>query len=220
MCCVGERMTVETWERRAEVPMILLALAFLVAYAWPVLNPNIDPDIRAFLIALSWTVYGAFIIDLAIRLILSEHPARYALSHWYDLVLVLIPMLRPLRLLRLIALIRILDRSVVSNLSGRVLVYVSGGATVWVGLSALAVLDVERGAEGANITSYGDALWWACVTVTTVGYGDFFPVTTQGRIIAVVLMLVGIGLVGSVTAAVATWILGRVQRESAQEAGA
>src|SRR5690349_19524295 len=60
-------VTVEKWERRSEVPLILLALAFLVAYAWPVLDPRLDPSTRTVLDALSWTVWGAFAVDLLIR---------------------------------------------------------------------------------------------------------------------------------------------------------
>lgn len=208
-------VTVERWERRSEVPLILLALAFLVAYAWPVLDADLDADLRGFLTLLSWAVWVAFAADLMIRLMLAEDRRRYALSHWYDVALVALPLLRPLRLLRLLALVRILDRSASSNLAGRVLVYVSGAAALAVGLGALAVLDAERDAEGANLTTFGDALWWASTTVTTVGYGDRFPVTLEGRLVAVALMLVGIGLVGAVTAAVATWILGRVAEERA-----
>ncbi|GAB7006954.1 potassium channel family protein [Nocardioides sp. AN3] len=206
---------VERWERRTEVPLILLALAFLVAYAWPVLNPRIDPDLRTFLIAVSWAVWVAFAIDLTIRLWLAEDVRRYALAHWYDVALVVLPVLRPLRLLRLLTLVRILDRSAARNLAGRVLVYVSGAAVMAVVVGALATLDAEEDAPGANITTFGDALWWAATTVTTVGYGDRYPVTFQGRVIAVVLMIIGIGVVGAVTASVATWILGRVADERA-----
>lgn len=211
-------MSVERWERRSEVPLILLALAFLVAYAWPVLDPRLDPDLRTVLAAVSWTVWGAFAIDLMIRLVLAEDRRAYAVRHWYDVALVALPLLRPLRLLRLLALVRILDRSAASNLAGRVLAYVSGASTLAVGLGALAVLDAERDTAGSNLTTFGDALWWACTTVTTIGYGDRFPVTFEGRLVAVVLMLVGIGLVGAVTATVATWILGRVAEERATEA--
>lgn len=206
-------MTVERWERRSEVPLILLALAFLVAYAWPVLDPRLHPDLKTMLTAVSWAVWAAFAVDLLIRLALADDRRCYALRHWYDVALVALPLLRPLRLLRLLALVRILDRSAASNLAGRVLVYVAGATALAVGLGALAVLDAERDAEGANLTTFGDAVWWASTTVTTVGYGDRFPVTTEGRLVAVALMLVGIGLVGAVTAAVATWILGRVAEE-------
>lgn len=196
---------------------MLLAVAFLVAYAWPVLDPRLDSDLAGFLTVVSWTVWAAFAVDLVIRLALAEERRRYALRHWYDIALVTLPVLRPLRLLRLLALLRILDRSAAGSLAGRVLVYVSGAAVASVGLGALAALDAERDADGANITTFGDALWWAATTVTTVGYGDRFPVTTTGRCVAVVLMLVGIGLVGCVTASIATWLLDRVAMERAEE---
>lgn len=74
-------------------------------------------------------------------------------------------------------------------------------------MGALAVLDAERASEAANITTFGDALWWATATVATVGYGDFTPVTLEGRVVAVMLMIVGIGLVGTVTGAMASWLM-------------
>lgn len=210
-------MTVERWERKAEVPLILLALAFLVAYAWPILDPRLDTDLRSVLLAVSWTVWVAFALDLVIRLWISDDRVGYARRHWYDVAMVALPLLRPLRLLRLLALVRIVDRAAAHTLAGRVLVYVAGAASAAVGLGALAVLDAERGSPDANITTFGDALWWACSTVTTVGYGDVYPVTPEGRIVAVVLMAVGIGVVGAMTASVASWILGRAQAESARE---
>lgn len=207
---------VERWERRTDVPLIALAVAFLLAYAWPVLDPRLDADLRTILSGVAWTVWAAFAADFAIRLALAgrTHRAEYALTHWYDVALIVLPMLRPLRLLRLLALVRILDRSASNSLAGRVLVYVTGAASMSVGLGALAVLDAEQGASGANITSFGDALWWACTTVTTVGYGDHYPVTLEGRAVAVVLMVVGIGVVGAVTASVATWLMRRAQADS------
>ncbi len=204
---------VESWERRSEVPLLLLAGAFLVAYAWPILDPRLDPDLRTSLAVVSWTVWVAFVADFVIRLYLADERKAYAVQHWYDVALVILPMLRPLRLLRLLALVRILDRTATKNLAGRVLVYVAGAATMAVFLGGLAVLDVEQDADGANITTFGDALWWALTTVTTVGYGDYAPVTLEGRLIAMVLMFVGIGVVGAVTATVATWILERVAAE-------
>lgn len=206
-------MTVERWERRSEVPLILLAVAFLVAYAWPVLDPRLEPDLRTVLGAVTWTVWGAFAVDLVARLALAEDRAEYAVRHWYDVALVVLPLLRPLRLLRLVALIRILDRSASSSLAGRVLVYVAGAAALAVGLGALAVLDAERDATEPNITTFGDALWWAATTVTTVGYGDRYPVSTEGRVVAVVLMGVGIGVMGAVIASVTSFILARVEEE-------
>jgi len=208
---------VERYERRSEIPMILLAVAFLIAYAVPVLDPDLDPDLRASLNVLSWAVWAAFAIDFAIRLWLAEHRWHYAKRHWYDVALVVLPFLRPLRLLRLLALARILNRSAAGSLVGRVSTYVIGVAIIAVGLGALAVLDAEQDAKGANITNYGDALWWASTTVTTVGYGDHFPVTTEGRLVALALMVVGIAMVGAVTASVSAWMVGQVQSERSSE---
>ncbi len=162
-------------------------------------------------------MWVAFTVDFIIRLALSDQRRSYALHHWYDVVLIAAPMFRPLRLLRLLAFARILNRSAVGGLAGKVAVYVAGAAVFAVGLGALAVLDVERNAPDANITTAGDALWWACTTVTTVGYGDHFPVTTQGRFIAVALMLVGIAVVGSLTAVIATWLIDNVQHPDPQD---
>ena len=87
-----------------------------------------------------------------------------------------------------------------------------GTAVLSIGLGAVTVLDVERGDSDANITTFGDALWWAATTVTTVGYGDRYPVTLEGRLIAFALMLVGISVVGVVTASVAAWLIASVDR--------
>jgi voltage-gated potassium channel len=82
-----------------------------------------------------------------------------------------------------------------------------------VGLGAVAVLDAEQDVQDANITSLGDALWWAATTVTTVGYGDRYPVTTTGRVIAICLMILGIALVGAVTASIAAWFVSSLKTE-------
>ncbi len=82
-------------------------------------------------------------------------------------------------------------------------------------MASLSVYDAERGAPDASIVTYGDAVWWGFTTITTVGYGDAYPVTGEGRLVAVLLMLGGIALLGVVTAAVASWFVGRVA-EAAQ----
>lgn len=79
-------------------------------------------------------------------------------------------------------------------------VYVAGGSALIAFCAALAVLDAERANPGANITTFGDAAWWAVTTMTTVGYGDRHPTTGTGRLAAAGLMVVGIPLLGSVTA--------------------
>jgi voltage-gated potassium channel len=78
------------------------------------------------------------------------------------------------------------------------------------------VLDVERSSPDANITDFGDAIWWAVTTMTTVGYGDRYPVTGIGRIVAFALMVGGIALLGTVTATLASWLVENVEAEKEQ----
>ena len=208
---------VARWEKRAEIPLLFLALAFLVAYAWPVIDPRLDADIRTVLEVASWSVWAAFAADFAVRLYLTDDRRTYAVAHWYDVALIALPMLRPLRLLRLLAFARILNRSAVGSLIGKVSTYVAGTALMALGLGAIAVLDAEQDAAGANITSFGDALWWSATTVTTVGYGDHFPVTTTGRFVAVALMVVGIACIGAITAGVAAWLVAQVESEAREK---
>lgn len=204
---------VERWERKSEIPLLLLAMAFLVAYAWPVLDPKLDRDLATLFRVASWTVWGAFALDFAVRLVIADERWLYARRHWYDVALIALPMLRPLRLLRLLAFARILNRSAVGSLAGRVSTYAVGVSVMSACLAALAVLDAEQDADAANITTIGDALWWATTTITTVGYGDRYPVTVTGRVIAVVLMVVGIATLSAVTASIAAWMVGQVQRD-------
>src|SRR5262249_30244586 len=82
--------------------------------------------------------------------------------------------------------------------------------------SSIAILQFETTKDG-NIRTPQDALWWAFATVTTVGYGDKFPVTTEGRMIAAVLMTAGVGLFGSFTGLVASWILTPTKKDSEQD---
>ena len=202
---------VERWERRSEVPLLLLAVAFLVAYAWPILDRRIDHDLESFLAVVSWSVWAAFAVDFLARIGLADDRGRYVVRHWYDVALITLPLLRPLRLLRLLAFARVLNRSAAGNLVGRVTTYVLGTAITAAFLGSIAILDAEQDAAGANITTFGDALWWSAITTTTIGYGDVYPVTTQGRFIALGLMIVGIATVGAVTASVAAWMIAQVE---------
>ncbi|PGH45390.1 ion transporter [Micromonospora sp. WMMA1996] len=126
------------------------------------------------------------------------------------MTVLVLPFLRPLRALRPVTVVLNLTRRTTDRARGRLALYVTATTVLLVVVSALAVLDAERAAPDASITSFTDALWWAAVTITTVGYGDLFPVTTAGRLVALGLMVGGIGLIGFVTGSLATWIVERV----------
>lgn len=110
----------------------------------------------------------------------------------------------------LVKRLSVLRRTAGTALRGQVTVYVAGSSAILVLIAALGVLDAEQNSQGANITSFGDAMWWAFVTITAVGYGDYYPVTDLGRMIAVGLMIAGIALIGSVTATLASWFVEKV----------
>ncbi|GIL37047.1 potassium channel family protein [Phycicoccus sp. DTK01] len=198
------------WERATEWPLTVAALFFLVAYAWPILDPTLSGGWLSALEVLSWTAWAAFLVDYLVRLRLASHRVEFVRHNLIDLAVVVLPLLRPLRLLRLVTLLAVLNRKAGGSLRGRVSVYVAGAALMVILVASLAELQAERGAPGALIRTFGDALWWAATTVTTVGYGDLYPVTTQGRWVAVGLMLAGIALIGVVTATFASWLIEQV----------
>jgi len=124
-----------------------------------------------------------------------------------------LPLLRPLRLLRLLVVFSVLNRRIGGRLRGRLAVYTGGTAALLALCAALGVLSAERGHDGANINSFGDSIWWAITTMTTVGYGDRYPVTGLGRAIAAMLMVGGIALLGVVTATLASWLIEAVEAD-------
>lgn len=207
------------WERRSEWPLTAIALAFLAVYAWEVIA-DLHGAARAGTELAMDVMWAVFIADYLVRLALAPQRGRWFVRHLFDLAVVALPVLRPLRLVRLIALIGVLHRGAGMALRGRITAYTAGGVTLLVLVSSLAVLDAERGAPGTPIRTYGEAVWWALATITTVGYGDLAPVTAVGRWAAVLLMIGGVALAGVVTATLASWIVSLVAEESAEQEAA
>lgn len=201
----------QRWEDRADWPLTITAVLFLVAYAAPILRPDLVSPWPTVCQLVTWAAWALFVADYVVRLSLSRDHIAFIRANPLDLAIVALPLLRPLRLLRLVTLLSVLNRYAGGSLRGRVAVYVAGSTSLVLFISSLAVLDAERGAKDATITTFGDALWWAVTTVTTVGYGDRYPVTDQGRFVAGGLMLAGIALLGIVTASFASWLLDKVR---------
>jgi voltage-gated potassium channel len=190
------------------------AVLFLAAYAWPILDPSLPNGLRTVCSVAVWTTWVVFVVDYVVRLGLARDRGHFFTRNLFDLAVVALPLLRPLRLIRLVMLLRVLNREATVSLRGRVALYVAGGAALLAFVGALAVLDAERDAAGANITDFPTALWWAVTTMTTVGYGDHFPITGGGRLAAAGLMIGGIALLGAVTATLAAWLVEKVAEET------
>lgn len=148
-----------------------------------------------------------FLTDFVIRFIKSEDKISFMKWGWIDLIssiptFDLLRYGRALRILRVLRVIRAFRST--KNLVQFIFKNKAQGAFTSVGIialllvvfSAVAILQVETAPE-SNIKTAEDAIWWAYVTITTVGYGDRFPVTTEGRLIASVLMTAGVGLFGT-----------------------
>lgn len=200
------------WESRTSVPLTVVTLLFLVAFAWPILDPDIATRWARVCSMTMWITWFFLAVDFIVRLVLAPDRWAFLRRNPIDVAALLLPMLRPLRLLRLVTMLMALNRRARTTLRGQVAVYLTGSVVLLCFIAALAVLDAERGGPGP-IQTFADALWWAAVTVTTVGYGDMYPVTTTGRFIAVGLMAGGIATVGVVTGSFASWLIDAVKAE-------
>jgi voltage-gated potassium channel len=216
----ARQLRLERWEARTEWPLAAAAVVFLAAYAWPILDPHLAHGWHDFAELVDTVIWAIFIIDYVVRLALAPQRWTYFWRHLLDLFVLALPFLRPLRLLRLVVLLQVLNRRAADSLHGRIAVYVTGATVLLVFCASLAVLDAERGHPGANLQTFPDALWWSATTISTVGYGDHFPVTGSGRLVAVLLMVGGVALLGTVTASLASWLIARVKaaEESSQTA--
>jgi voltage-gated potassium channel len=187
------------------------AVLFLAAYSVAILDPGLPADLLLACKVVAWTTWVMFVVDFVVRIALAQDRRRYVVRHLLDVLVIALPLLRPLRLLRLVPLLAVLNRRATTSLRGRLAVYVAGGAVLLAYCGALTVLEAERANPEANITNFGDAIWWAATTMTTVGYGDRYPTTGVGRLAAVALMVGGIAVLGVVTASVASWLVEQVK---------
>jgi voltage-gated potassium channel len=129
----------------------------------------------------------------------------------------LVRVFRLIKVLRAIRSIKYLSRYFLKNKIESAFTSAAILAFLMLVFCAVGILQVEKDAKGANIKDAEDALWWAYVTITTVGYGDRFPVTSEGRMIAAALMTVGVGLFGTFTAYIASWFVAKKEEEDEEK---
>ncbi|PVY97739.1 potassium channel family protein [Actinomycetospora cinnamomea] len=208
----------EAWERRADLPLTVLSVFYLLVFAVQVLATRPGQTWWGLLDATLWALWGVYVVDYVARIGLARRRLRFIVRHPLDLLVVAAPFLRFLRLLRLVAAIATLNRVLRDDFRGRVGSYLIVSVSLLSFVAALAVFEAERDAPDASIVTFGDALWWVLTTITTVGYGDLYPVTTQGRLVAAGLMIAGIAVLGTVTAAIATWFLEQIGARDPAEA--
>ena len=158
-------------------------------------------------------IYGLFAADYLIRLFLAEDRRDFAKKNIFDLI-ALIPFSALFRAFRLARFARVLRLLRLAAVFGRGLAKVRSflnvnGFKYVLSLTGLAILVSAFAMTYVEGIRFGDALWWAFVTATTVGYGDLSPATGTGRVIAAILMVVGIGLIGSLTSSITSFFLNK-----------
>ena len=216
-----------TWRRWTDIPLLLLAVGSLPLLLLEVVANRLTKGDQSFLLAVNIFVFVAFAIDYLVELAVTFNRLKFVRSQWASLLIVisqflaLLPalgflgILRGARALRVVGTIsRVIGIGAASKEQGRKF-FKEKAASVAFGLSgftlitsAVAFTIAEDVGDGRRVQSFFDSLWWSASTITTVGYGDIFPVTSAGRIIAVFTMLIGVSTLAVVTARIAQFLIG------------
>ncbi len=185
---------VNRWTARTRAPLDILALLTIWLSCVPISTMLHFSSYRIWWVTARLALSVVYAIDIGVRAILSQRPLRYVMDHPLSALVVLLP---PLRLLFSIRLLRTMFRK------GNLVEFLAVAVLVVLNFAVLVVV-FEHAAPGATITSVPIALWWTACTVSTVGYGDYTPVTAGGRIVAVLIMGVGLTSVAVITAQIAS----------------
>lgn len=198
-------------------PMSLLSLilSFMALFVISgLLFFPLQPDTRQVLIGLDFIICSIFMLQLGIDLIRAEDRVAFMKRHWIDFV-ASIPMIEPLRYARLVQILRVvlgihtsrnLYSQLLSNRRETTFASIIFLLIMLLTIGSSLMLLIERNSPDANIQSGADALWWALVTISTVGYGDHYPVTDGGKILAGTLIICGVGVFGMISGLVTSFL--------------
>ena len=215
-----------TWRRRTDIPLLILAVGSLPLLLLELVANRLPDNDQRFLFLVNIVVFFAFAVDYLVEFFITTDKPRYVKSQWASLLIVisqflaLLPalgflgILRGSRALRVVGTVaRVIGIGAASKERGRRF-FKEKAASVAFGLagftlisSAVAFTIAEDVGDQRRIQSFFDALWWSAATITTVGYGDIYPVTAAGRVIAVFTMVVGISTLAVVTARIAQFLI-------------
>ncbi|MDL9977714.1 potassium channel family protein [Microbacterium sp. ASV49] len=190
--------------------LLVSSIVFIAAYSWLVIGDLQGPQETVALtgMAVAWVLLA---IDYLTRLFRAKSRGAWFRRHLFELVVVVLPPLRVLHLLGALAIVGRGVRDSASALRRSIAWYGVLSAIILMWACSVTVLAAERGAPGANIETFGEASWWSVVTFTTVGYGDYYPVTTLGHWVAVVLMFGSIAVIGLISGTLVSWITDRAK---------
>ena len=208
----GEK-NLAAWEERSSTPMFVASVLYLLAFAAPIMSTRIQEPYDGYLNILQLILWGLFAADYCIRLYLAPRRLYFITHNLMNLAIVLLPAWRIVSFLAMIYMTANRQYKRLSELA----VKLFGYTAIFIIMFALAIYSVESSEPGAMIRDLPTAYWWMFTTLATVGYGDVYPVTGIGRVIAVIVMLYGGGLVAVATGALASWIIEKFGGREEQE---
>ncbi|MFI0239497.1 potassium channel family protein [Streptomyces sp. NPDC016845] len=210
----------ERWDRHNGVVLAVASLLFLASYAVRVLGHDLPGPVRTSCLVLILASWAVFAVDYVIRWRLSgQRLPRFVRTHVLDTLVLLLPLLRPVRIVRTYETVqRHRDRPRLA-LHARVITYAGVSVALLGFAGSLALYQQERTAPDADIVTYGDSVWFICTTLSTVGYGDLAPVTPLGRLVTVGVMACGLALLGAVTGSFSSWLIQVFAREGERPPG-
>lgn len=191
------------WLKLSPKVLQTLGVIFLAGYAWPIINPNLSPVLHSLCTWSLVVIWVFFALDYFARLSMADDKRIFVRKNFLDLIAVALPFLPLLRAIRALAAVTVISRRNRGSRSQQITTSVVTLAFATWFVAGLAVTEAERHIEGSNIQGVGDGWWWAITTMATVGYGDTFPISTQGRIVGTALMVMGVALLGTITASIA-----------------
>lgn len=208
----GEK-NLAAWEERSSRPMFVASVLYLLAFAAPIMSTRIQEPYDGYLNILQLILWGLFAADYCIRLYLAPRRLYFITHNLMNLAIVLLPAWRIVSFLAMIYMTANRQYKRLSELA----VKLFGYTAIFIIMFALAIYSVESSESGAMIRDLPTAYWWTFTTLATVGYGDVYPITGIGRVIAVVVMLYGVGMVAVATGALASWIIEKIGGREEQE---
>ena len=208
----GEKNLAE-WEERSSTPMFVASVLYLLAFAAPIMSTRIQEPYDGYLNIIQMILWGLFAADYCIRLYLAPRRLYFITHNLMNLAIVLLP---AWRIVSFLAMIHLTTNRQYKRLS-ELAVKLFGYTAIFIIMFALAIYSVESSEQGAMIRDLPTAYWWTFTTLATVGYGDVYPITGIGRVIAVVVMLYGVGMVAVATGALASWIIEKIGGREEQE---
>jgi voltage-gated potassium channel len=184
------------YEKWSAIPVFILGSLFLVGLVEVAMESG-DTGSGQRLMIVAW---AGFVVDLVVTWVLDEAPRTFPKRHWFAILAVLIPIFRAF----LVFYIFVRLARGRTRLQSRIQYYAAYLTILVITFGAVLVLSAERNYPGSNIKTYGEAVWWACVTVTTVGYGDYTPVSPTGRGIATLMLFNGVAIISVITATISS----------------